>query len=203
MTSPDGPGQPAIGSPSNGLHRAAMTLLRWLRLVEDSILVSLLLAMILMAVAQIGLRNFAGGGFSWADPFLRVVVLWTALLGAMVASRDDSHISIDIIARLLKPRAKILLNRISRLATSGIAFAMAWFSGRFVLDEYEFGLTAFANVPAWVAELVMPVAFVVIGTRYLLLALFATPDDEPDEASAEPKAGPSAVETDPPVSSQR
>ncbi|MBK6758569.1 MAG: hypothetical protein IPG70_13625 [Moraxellaceae bacterium] len=53
--------------------------------LEDSILVALLLAMIVLAVTQIALRNGFDTGITWADALLRVMVLWIALLGAMVA----------------------------------------------------------------------------------------------------------------------
>lgn len=48
--------------------------------LEDSILVALLLAMIVLAVTQIALRNGFDTGITWADALLRVMVLWIALL---------------------------------------------------------------------------------------------------------------------------
>ena len=42
------------------------------------------------------------GGVYWGDSAVRVMVLWVTMLGAMVASRDDSHIRIDLVGRFLK-----------------------------------------------------------------------------------------------------
>ena len=62
----------------------------------------LLLGMIGMAAGQVLLRNFFDGGVYWGDSAVRVMVLWVTMLGAMVASRDDSHIRIDLVGRFLR-----------------------------------------------------------------------------------------------------
>jgi TRAP-type C4-dicarboxylate transport system permease small subunit len=53
------------------------------------LLVLLLLAMISLAFAQIVLRNGFDGGIIWADSLLRIMVLWIALIGAVVASQGS------------------------------------------------------------------------------------------------------------------
>ena len=45
---------------------------------------------------------------------------------------------------------------------------VAWHSGRFVWDEKGYGSVAFSGIPAWMLEVVIPVAFALIGIRYLL-----------------------------------
>ena len=52
----------------------------------------LLTGMILLATTQILMRNLWDTGLAWADPSLRIAVLWVALLGALAATRDDNHI---------------------------------------------------------------------------------------------------------------
>ena len=148
-------------------------LLRW---VEDAILVGVLGTMILLGAAQILMRNVFGEGLAWGDPLLRVLVLWAALVGAMVAARSDAHIRIDVLHQFLPARLKPWVDGLLRLATAAISFTLAWVSGRFVLDEREYGMTAFGgvpgigDVPAWVCELIIPIAFTVLGLRYLLMA---------------------------------
>jgi len=51
--------------------------------MEDGILVVLLSVMILVAAAQILLRNFFDIGLSWGDQALRILVLWVGLMGAV------------------------------------------------------------------------------------------------------------------------
>ena len=161
-------------------------LLRVVHGVEDGILVALLLSMVGIAVAQIVLRNAFDGGFLWAESFLRVLVLWIGLAGAMAASREHRHISIDILGRFLPPRATKVAVVFTALFTAGVAGALAWFSLDFVRVEYANPSVAFGQVPTWVCESIMPVAFTVIGLRYLLLALTAPWKPHPHGDSALP-----------------
>ena len=78
---------------------------RWL---ENSLLSIVLVSMILLASGQIGLRNLFGSGFPWADEALRLLVLWVAMLGAVAASRENRHISIDILSRVLPERPRMM-----------------------------------------------------------------------------------------------
>lgn len=146
------------------------TLWRGLHIVEDTALVSLLLVMILLAVAQIVLRNVADQSLVWADPFLRVAVLWIGMLGATIAARDNSHIAIDIATRYLPEPLARASAVILALFASAICAVVGWYAFIFVRDEYGYGTTAFGQVPAWLCEVIMPVAFGLIALRYLVIA---------------------------------
>ncbi len=139
--------------------------------IEDYILVSLLLVMITMAVFQIFLRNFFDSGIVWGDSLVRVLVLWIGLIGAMVASRTDNHISIDILSRYLPSQIKRFTTLFTHLFTTVVTALMAWFSLSFVQMEMNDKLIAFANVPAWVCEVIIPIAFMVICIRYTLFSI--------------------------------
>jgi hypothetical protein len=41
---------------------------------------------------------------------------------------------------------------------------------RLILDDRSAGAIAFAGVPVWICEIVVPIALVVIGLRYLAFA---------------------------------
>ena len=139
--------------------------------LEEMILVSLLLAMISLAFAQIVLRNGFDDGIVWADSLLRIMVLWIALIGAVVASRDQRHINIDLISRFLPPVGKRVAGVVSALFTMLICVALAWYSFDFVKMEYESPSPAFAQVPTWLCESIMPIAFALMAIRYFIHGL--------------------------------
>lgn len=145
--------------------------LAFLRRLEDGILVSLLILMIGMAAGQVVLRNFFDSGLYWSDSLVRVAVLWVALVGAMVASRDDSHIRIDLVSRLVSPAYKHWVERLTRLFTFLVLCLFTWGSGSFVYYEYVDEAIAFGDVPAWILEIIMPIGGGVMAVRYLLLAI--------------------------------
>jgi C4-dicarboxylate transporter DctQ subunit len=141
---------------------------RVLHIIEDSLLVSILLAMILLAFSQIVMRNFFGTGTIWLDPLLRVLVLWVGLLGALVATRQDKQISVDVLTRILPPGLKRLSTIVTRSFAAIVSAIIAWHSFRFLIDEWNSGATAFASVPAWLPESILPFGFSIIALRYTL-----------------------------------
>ncbi len=154
--------------PNNGtLGRLA----RMTATIEDGLLVMLLSAMIVLAGSQIVLRNLFDAGLFWADPLLRVAVLWVGLLGAMAATRDGNHITVDILSRVLSERARSAGRVITDLFTSAVCGLLAYHGARMVRMDYEAGFVAFAAVPAWACELIIPIGFGVIAVRSLLSSL--------------------------------
>lgn len=140
-------------------------------LIEDVILVSVLSAMIGFAVLQIVLRNFFDIGIVWADPLVRVLVLWVGLIGAMVAARLDRHIVISALARSLSPRWKAASRALTDGTTALVCAVIAVEAAHFVYRDYAAGALAFAGVPAWVCETIVPFAFAVLAGRYLLFTV--------------------------------
>ena len=144
--------------------------LRFLGNVEDALLASVLGVMIVMATVQIVLRNVFDTGLLWADPMLRVSVLWIGMLGAMAATRDDRQISVDALSRFLPKRWNARVRVLTDVFTAVVAGFFSWHAGRLVLEDYASGVTAFASVPVWVCELVLPVAMSIIAVRYAIYA---------------------------------
>ena len=70
---------------------------------EEIILTIFLTSLILLACYQIGLRWFTSGGLFWIDPLLRYLVLWSGLLGAVLATAKNNHISLRKWRAFRKP----------------------------------------------------------------------------------------------------
>jgi len=138
------------------------------RYFENTILVSILSAMIVLGGAQIFVRNFTGTSFAWADEALRLMVLWVALFGAVAASRDDRHITIDVLARILPPNRQRWVAAVVNLFTAVLAFVLSWFSLKFVIGSYRYGDQVLGSYPAWAFQVALPVAFGLIGYRYVV-----------------------------------
>ncbi len=133
-------------------------------------LVALLVTMILMSGTQIILRNFFDSGVVWIDPLLRVSVLWLALLGATVATRNNKHIRIDLLSRFFKRNILRLIQAIVDQISAWTCLLIAWYGLGWIKLDYDDGLTSFAGIPAWMLEIIVPAAFALIGLRYLLVS---------------------------------
>ncbi|MCW8852100.1 MAG: TRAP transporter small permease [Gammaproteobacteria bacterium] len=146
-------------------------LINFINKIEDGLLVIILTSMIILAVYQIIARNLFSEGIVWIDPLLRTLVLWVGLSGAVVATRTDNHIRIDVFTKYLPKYFQPYIQRIVYLFTLSICLLVAWHAGRFIYSEYEYGTIAFSGVPSWLAGLIIPVSFSLIAIRYALLLI--------------------------------
>ena len=176
--------------------RPIVKIAAWLQRFEEWLLTFLVLILVILAGAQIFLRNVFGGGISWADPFLRTLVVWTAMLGALAAVRDDKHIAVDVLQRFLPARAQRIARIVTLLFTAAICAAMAWYSmGLVSIDFAESTSAAAADalkaIPNWVLESILPVGFALMALRFVLRA-FAPPAHPPEllhDPGAQPTQG--------------
>jgi len=141
---------------------------RLIHLLEDGLLVLTLAALILLALSQIVLRNFFDSGIEWSEPLLRVMVMWLGLLGAIAATKQNNHISIDAVSRLLPNKGKVISAVIANLFSAIICAIVSYYSLQFVLMEYQDGMMAFSSIPAWWCESIIPIGFALMSLRFLV-----------------------------------
>ena len=139
--------------------------------IEDALLVALLGLMILLATAQILLRNFFDSGLIWADPLLRVGVLWLGLLGATVATRRNKHIRIDLLSRYFSRNTHRLIQAGVGQVSAWTCFVIAWYGMHWIWLDYQDGIEGVAGIPAWMLEIIVPLSFGLIGLRYTCLSI--------------------------------
>lgn len=146
-------------------------ILKYLHRLEDGLLVTLLSLLILLASTQIFLRNFFDSGIVWIDPLLRMLVLWLSLIGAAVAARQQKHIQIDVLTRLLKPGPLRAVMMLVNLFSAGICLTIAWTGTTWIMFDYQDQVTGFLGIPAWMLEIIIPLSFTLIGLRFIAQAI--------------------------------
>ncbi|HPQ40103.1 MAG TPA: TRAP transporter small permease [bacterium] len=142
-----------------------------IRRIENTAVVVLLGTLILVCLVQVVGRLVFKAGFVEADPLIYELVLWIGLVGAMIASREKSHITIDIVSRFLSGRWLAGIRSLTGLFGAGICFLLVWISIRFIRDERAFNDTELLGIPIWIWQLILPVSFLVIGGRYTKYAI--------------------------------
>ena len=143
------------------------------RLAENAALVLLLGTMIGVSVFQIINRELLGGSFSlaWADELVKIIVLWLAMVGSIAAARDNRHIRIDLITHVWSGAIVTWAKIVVDVFAAGVCGVIAWHAYRLVREEISWGDTIFDNTPLWIMHAIVPLAFALIGLRYLLLSI--------------------------------
>jgi TRAP-type C4-dicarboxylate transport system permease small subunit len=147
---------------------------RAVRGIENAAIALATAVLVLAAGGEIVARIVFESGLSGLDAVLRALVLWIALLGAMIAAREDRHLAVDALSRYAKGPWARVLRFVSYGAATAICGLLAWHSLALVRDELASGTIAFANVPSWSVQAIMPFAFAVMALRFLVHA-FALP----------------------------
>lgn len=137
---------------------------------ERAVLVLLLFLMIILAFLPILFRNLLAVGLLWIDPLLRHLVLWVALLGASLATREGRHIKIDLVAPHLSPGKRAWLEGGLDLLSGVVCLVLVWPALEFIRMEYEMGKFLIWKIPLWASQAVMPFMLTVIGCRFLFSA---------------------------------
>ena len=146
-------------------------LLKAIHFIEDSIIVLLVLAMVTLSCSSLILRNLEMAGLTWGEDAVRICVLWVALFGALRASREQSHIAIDLITHYTTPLVQRVIHFLVSIASATVSSIACYYSFLFVLSEKEDGITAFLNIPSWAFEAVIPFSFGVIALRFIIHSL--------------------------------
>jgi C4-dicarboxylate transporter, DctQ subunit len=154
---------------------------RWERLdqilgrIEQSILITFLSGMILIAFLQILLRNFFSTGLDWGDMLLRNLVLWVGFLGATLATREGKHINIDLIAHRLSAPGKNAVALVIHLFSFVICLLLTYAALKFIKNEAQMGNFTLLRIPAWIPETILPGTFGLMTFRFGLRFFRALP----------------------------
>lgn len=141
------------------------------QLLENIALVAMLGGMIILAFGQIVLREVFETGFVWADELIKLMVLWLAMIGAVAASRDDRHIRIDVLSQVLPDGVTRFSRALVDVFAAVVSAVVAWQAWRYLQLEIEFEDQVLIDTPAWIAHVIVPLAFALISYRFALLGL--------------------------------
>ncbi len=133
-----------------------------------TVLLALCLAgMLVLATAQILWRNVFSLSIPHSEELLEWLVLWIAMLGAMAASIESRHITIDALSHVLSHAARRWAGIAAQFFAMSACVALFLISGSYWLDTMGFGETALWDVPRWMLEAVLPLAFAIMAGAHL------------------------------------
>ena len=140
---------------------------------EHVFLAVLLGLMILTAFMQIFLRNFFSMGFSWGDTLVRYLVLWVGFIGAALATREGTHITIDVFSSWVKGGKNLIIQCIVNLFSAFICGVLTIAAVTFVRNEAQMGDISPLGISTWLLQVILPVSCLLMAVRFAFRALKA------------------------------
>ena len=147
-----------------------------LNTIEHALLVLLLALMVVLAFAQVALRNVFSTGIFWADVLLRHLVLWLGFLGALLAASDERHIHIDALRHLMPERLRRVADVVTHLFAAFVCFLFMQASWSFVQNEIAVKRMATDEIPPWVAEIIIPIGFGLLVVHFIIRSVLRAGD---------------------------
>jgi C4-dicarboxylate transporter DctM subunit len=166
VTAPVSGQQSAVGSPAAGSHPTADRGLRTVAaFVEDGFASLALLAMVLLPLLEILWRRAFAQGIPGSGPIVQHLTLWVGFLGAAIAARDGKLLALATGTFIPKGLWRRAADILAAAFGACSAVILAYGAYQMVTIEREAGTTIGAGIQAWVAQLVLPVAFALIALR--------------------------------------
>ncbi len=139
--------------------------------IERGLLGLLAAAMVALGMVQIVFRSLFHTGLAWIEPLLGVLLLWTTLAGALAATGQVRHISVDLLSHLLPPRAREVLRVPLDLFAALVCAGLAHAGGKFVALQRATETSRLLGLPTWAYSVAIPVAFGLMALRFALHAV--------------------------------
>jgi tripartite ATP-independent transporter DctM subunit len=138
---------------------------RALTTIEDAASALALVAMVVLPLLEIVVRRLFGVGVPGSGPFVQHLTLWVGFLGAAIAAREGKLLALATGSFLPEGRARRLTTVFAATVAACMTTILVWGAVQLVVTEQETGTMIAAGVPAWVAQLALPVGFALIALR--------------------------------------
>lgn len=144
---------------------------KFLAAFERSILVLILMGMVFLSCLQIVLRNLFASGIPSLDILLRHLTLALAFIGASLATREEKHLRIDIVPRMISGRWGRIISILTHMISVLVCLIFARAGWNFVVLEQQSETLFVLNTPLWVPKMIIPFGFLLIAFRMVLKIL--------------------------------
>jgi TRAP-type transport system small permease protein len=98
---------------------------KWFFRGLETLLVALLAGMVVMVFGNVMLRWFADSGLTFSEEMSRFFV-WLTFIGAVVVMRENAHLGVDALVRVLGPRGRYICMIVSDLIVLGCCILFFW-----------------------------------------------------------------------------
>ena len=140
--------------------------------IEDSFATLVIVAVVILPLAEIASREWLGGGIPGSGPFSLHLTMWAGMLGAAIAARDGKLLTLATGTLIPEGRLRHLALVFGHAVGVLVSTVLALGGVEFVKLQREVGTAIAVDIPVWIAALVFPVTFGLIAVR---LAWTASP----------------------------
>jgi len=95
---------------------------------------------------EVAIRNLGGHPLGWVIEFAEYTMLYISFAGAAWVLKKEGHVSLDIVANRLRPKARNFLNIITSVLGAIVCLVIAWYSVEVTWDLFQRGVRLISMV---------------------------------------------------------
>jgi TRAP-type transport system small permease protein len=141
------------------------------RILDGMMLIAclLLLAMTFLIGADVASRNFGAGGIAWSNEISENILYMLTLLSAPWLLRQGQHIRVDILLRVIPPRAGWTLEWVSDLLGLACSLYFVWYGWKVAVASHKAGAVTIKTLvtPEWWLLTLLPAAFLLVAIEFI------------------------------------
>lgn len=119
----------------------------------------------MLPASEVVYRQFSGTGISGSAVFLKHIVLWLAMVGGMITSREGRHLSLTVGIQSLPPGIAGVIKKLTVFLSTAVSIALAWSSLALVLVGFD-PAGRVGIIPIQLVALILPAGYLVIALRF-------------------------------------
>lgn len=133
---------------------------------EEAIAASAMALICLITFANVVVRYLTDASFAFTEEISVFLLVVLTLVGAAGAFARNRNIRVEFFAAMTSPDVQRRLEIAGLLLTVVLFVMVAWYGGRFVVDDWNYGTTSPGlGVPQWIYSAWLPVLALAIAGR--------------------------------------
>lgn len=141
---------------------------KWRDLVEEAVAGTFFVAGCALVVYGVIMRYVIHSPVFWVDEVSTYLLLWGTVLGWSLAEKAGRHIRVNLLYEFLSPRWRKGPDVFEKLISLGFCLFLLYASTVLVMKYAQTGQVSInAQIKLWIVYLVMPMAGLLLGARFL------------------------------------
>ena len=154
-------GDAAAAAPARRSQAGALGALRAMNRLLARGIAFLLIVSVAVLVVPVSLQIFSRyttliPAYIWTEELARFCLVYTVMLGAMLAVREGTHFTVDVFPRL-SPRAEAAMELLSGAFVVLFALVFLWWGWEFT-EFAIYRISELAELPLWTIHMAWPIA---------------------------------------------
>lgn len=127
-----------------------------------------------LGVVQVVLRYVFNTGYTWSEALFVLMTIAAMLVAGSRAVREDKHVSVDLVPRLLPDGPRLALRILSHVAALLLSACFAYCGFLYVQFAHMMGTASpDTGIPDWITYSLVPVTMAAFAVRYVIRIVLA------------------------------